>query len=370
MTSQNKRKSPNGTGSVYKTKSGQWKAALTIPALNGTSKRITRNATSQRHGVLLLDELRAETRSLSDNPESVSVTELADKWLISFEGEASTLDGYQGLLNHHISPHIGERLISSLKPLDVQEWVQALRAVPTGATTVQKAYTLLNRICTWAVTIRRLTHNPCDGIKRPTAKRKAIHPFTREEVQRLLEATKNDRLYALFVLAVTTGMRQGELFGLQWGDLDLEGRRIRIVRQVKDYRGTVVLKEPKTAAGIRTISITESACVALSARRVIAAAESHTSLQVFTSPRGMLIRRTLFAKRAWKPLLIKLGLTHRGGHHLRHTAATMMLAAGVPPHIVAGVLGHETAESVMKTYAHFITTDSRIASEAMARILG
>ena len=365
-----KRKSPNGTGSVYKTKSKQWKVALTIPALSGTGKRIYRNATSQRHGLLILDELRSENRSFSDNPASITVTELADKWLISFEGEASTLDGYQNLLTKHISPHIGERLLASLTPLEVQEWVQALRAVPTGARTVQMAYALLKRVCAWGVTIRLLTHNPCDGIRRPSARREAIQPFTLEEVQRLLEATKNNRLYALFVLAFTTGMRQGELFGLQWPDVDLERREVQIVRQAKDYRGKVTLKTPKTAAGIRTISITESTAVALSARRAIAAKEKHDSLQVFTSPRGMLIRRSLWGKRTWQPLLVKLKLPHRGAHHLRHTAATQMLAAGVPPHVVAGVLGHETAETVMKIYAHYITKDSRIAADAMSRIIG
>jgi len=364
------RKVANGSGSVYKRKTGQWQVAITIRTLDGSSKKITRNATSQRHGLMILDELRAENKNLADNPQSVTVTELAEKFLVSFEGETSTLDGYNILLRHHVNPHIGERLTGSLTPLDVQEWVSTLKAVPTGATTVQKAYTLLRRVCDWGVSIRLLPHNPCSGIKRPSAKRKPIRPFTIDEVKRILVATKSDRLHALYVVAATTGMRQGELFGLQWQDIDFDRREIRISRQVKDYRGSIILKEPKTAAGIRTISITETTAAALSARRILAEKEKHDSEQVFSSARGMLIRRTLFAKRTWKPLLVKLGLEHRGAHHLRHTAATQMLAAGVPPHIVAGVLGHETAESVMKTYAHFITKDSRVASSAMDRIFG
>jgi integrase len=353
---------------VYKLSTGQWKVAITIQTLDGSSKRIVRNATSQRHGLLILDELRAENKNLADSPQSVSVSELAEKYLVSFEGEKSTLDGYNILLKHHINPHLGSRLISSLTPLDVQEWVSTLRAIPTGSTTVQKAYTLMRRVSDWGVSIRLLPHNPCSGIKRPSAKRKPIRPFTIEEVKLILEATKGDRLNAMYVLAATTGMRQGELFGLQWQDIDLERLEIRISRQVKDYRGSVIIKEPKTAAGIRTISITETTAAALSARRILAEKEKHDSEQVFSSARGMLIRRTQFGKRTWKPLLEKLGLEHRGAHHLRHTAATQMLVAGVPPHIVAGVLGHETAESVMKTYAHFITKDSRVASAAMDRI--
>jgi integrase len=362
-------KAANGAGSVYKTKEGTWKASITVRTLDGSSKRIVRNAPSQRAALLKLDELRHEFRFLADNPGTISVRDIIERWLVSFEGEKSTLDGYQNLLDRHIGPHIGERLVDSLTPLDVQEWVQALRAAETGARTTQMAYALLKRASAWAVTIRLMPHNPCDGIKRPSARRELIQPFSREEVSQLLEATRKDRLHALFVLAVTTGMRQGELFGLQWEDLDFDRREIRIVRQAKDYRGKVTLKTPKTAAGIRTISVPEMACTALAERRELARAEEHDSPQVFTSPKGMFLRRTLFGRRVWKPLLVKLGLDHRGAHHLRHTAATMMLGAGVPPHIVAGVLGHETAETVMKVYAHYITRDSRLAADAMSGLL-
>jgi integrase len=362
-------KAANGAGSVYRTKDGTWKACVTVRNLDGTSKRIVRNAPSQRAALVKLDELRSEFRDLSDNPGTITVRELVERWLISFEGEVSTLDGYQNLLDRHIGPHIGERLLSGLTSLEVQDWVQSLRADQTGARTIQMAYSLLKRSCQWGVTIRLLARNPCEGIKRPAAKREAIRPFSLAEVGQILQESRGHRLHALFVLAITTGMRQGELFGLQWPDVDLDRRTISIVRQAKDYRGIVTLKAPKTAAGIRTISITDIACAALAARRVLAETEGHDSLQVFTSPKGMFLRRTLFGRRTWKPLLSRLKLEHRGAHHLRHTAATMMLGAAVPPHIVAGVLGHETAETVMKVYAHYITKDSRVASDAMAGLL-
>lgn len=364
-------KAGNGAGSIYQTKSGQWQVSITVRLLDGTSKRVKRNAKSHRHGLMVLDELKSEHKNLSDNPQTVSVRELVEKWLSDFEGEKSTLDHYTLLLNMHIAPHIGDRLLGSLSPLEIQTWVQALRTIETGARTVQMAYTLVKRVCQWGVDIRLLTHNPCNGIRRPAAKRESILPFTKTEVDAILAKTKAHRLHSLFVLAVTTGMRQGELFGLQWSDIDFDRRLVSISRQAKDYRGTVTLKAPKTAAGIRTISITEKACAALSARRILAEKEGNEeSHQVFCSPRGMIIRRTLFGKRTWKPLLESLAIDHRGAHHLRHTAATMMLGAGVPPHIVAGVLGHETAETVMKTYAHFINKDSRVAAEVMDRLFG
>jgi integrase len=361
------RRRANGEGSVFQRSDGYWIATITVTTLQGKAKRIVRGAPSQRAALMKLDELRAEFKSLQDNPEAVTVRELSDRWMQNTEGQQSTIDNYRNILDKHLLPVLGDRFIASLGPLDVQEWLQGLRDKETGARTVQLSYAMLNRVCEWAVQIRMLDHNPCKGIKRPSAKRESIRPFTREDVAAILKATKADRLHALFVLAFTTGMRQGELFGLQWKDLDETRGLLKISRQARDYRGKVELKAPKTEAGVRTISLAKTALAALSARRILAEKEGHGSEQIFTSPKGMLIRRTLFGRRIWKPLLEKLNIDHRGAHHMRHTAATTMLGAGVPPHIVAGVLGHETAETVMRVYAHYITKDSSIAAEAMDR---
>lgn len=362
-----KRKRGNGEGSVYKTKSGQWKAAITVRNLDGSLRRVTRNAVSQRQARMILDDLRTEYRNPHDAPEKLTVSELLTKWLEGFEGEKSTADLYQNLADNHIGPICGERIVSSLSALDIQQLITSLREKQTGARTVQLCHALLNRVCRWGVTIRLLDHNPCEGTRRPSAKRETIQPFTKEEVRQIIEATKDTKLGPLFRLAIESGMRQGELFGLQWQDVDLEGRTITVSRQAKDYRGTVVLKAPKTEAGIRRLSITTATAEALRAKK--ATVSPSGTDQVFTSPRGTLIRRTTFGKRIWRPLLAKLGIDHRGAHHLRHTAATMMLGAGVPPHIVAGVLGHQTAETVMKIYAHYITKDSTVAANAMESLL-
>jgi integrase len=354
---------------VYQTGSGQWKACITVTTLAGNQKRIVRNAGSQRAALMKLDDLRTEFRNIQDNPDSVTVRELAAKWLQNCEGQKGTLDGYNRSLNLYVFPCLGDRLLSSLKPLEIQEWIQSLRSSETGQRTTQLAFAMLHRICKWAVQIRMLSHNPCDGIKRPSAKRKSIRPFTPEEMKALLQHTSGDRLHALYVLGFTTGMRQGELFGLQWDDVDFERGTISVRRQARDSVGKCTLETTKTEAGVRTIDLTQAALAALSARRVLAESEGHKSPQIFPSRRGKLIRRTIFGARIWTPLLAAAGIEHRGAHHLRHTAATMMLSGGVPPHIVAGVLGHETAQTVLRTYAHFLTQDSTIAAAAMDRAI-
>lgn len=363
-------KAGNGAGSIYKTSSGQWIASITVRLLDGTSKRVKRNAKSHRHGLMILDELKAKHKNLADNPDTITVDELGQRLLLNIEGERSTIDHYRLILKQHIGPLLGTRVVSTVTGLEVQEWIQTTKANGIGARTLQVSFTLLNRLFEWGKTLRVMVHNPCDGIRRPSAKRETIQPFSTDEIRKLLTGTKTDRLYSMYLLAITTGMRQGELFGLQWDDIDWKAKTITISRQAKDYRGRVELKAPKTAAGIRTISVAPQAMEALSARRRLSVKEKNlASPQVFCTPKGCIIRRTTWGKRTWKPLLEGLGIPHRGAHHLRHTAATMMLSNGVPPHIVAGVLGHETAETVMSIYAHFISRDSSLAAAAMEKAI-
>ena len=361
-----RRKTRNGTGSVYQTKAGQWKVALTVRQVAGKSKKITRNAASRRHGELLLAELRDQYRDLTLHPEITTVATLVARWLSDFEADQSTLDHYRLLLTQHITPIIGARMITRFTALDAQAWVASAREAGSGARTVQMATSLLRRSFAWAVASQILPHNPFSAIRKPPAPRGDIYPFAPAEVQAILNHTKETRYYAMYLLAFTTGMRQGELFGLQWQDVSFNDKTITIARQARDYRGHVILKVPKTAAGRRRITVTQHVLDSLSSVR--AEAEPSMEDQVFPSPRGALMRRTTFGRRQWKPLLQSLGIRHRGAHHMRHTAATQMLTAGVPPHVVAGVLGHSSTATLLKTYAHFLPSDSALAANAMSHL--
>jgi len=362
-------RAPNGAGSVYKTTTGKWKAVVSLRGLDGKTRRISRNAKSLEHGWILLDQLRRGHRNLAENPNAVTVRDIIERWLQGFEGEQSTRDQYQNLLDRHIAPRLGNVCLLKLNALAVQDWIAGLKSISVGARTLQMSYALLKRSCATAVASRILDYNPCDSVRRPSAKREAILPFTRSEVDRILEHTKDDRLHALFRLALTLGLRQGEMFGLLWSEVDLDAGILRVRQQAKDYAGKISIQAPKTAAGVRAITLTPPVLQSLRSRKQIAEAEGNGEFPyVFCSAKGTVIRRTNFGKRYWKPLLVALQLKHRGAHHMRHTAATIMLAAGVPPHIVAGVLGHETAETVLRIYAHFVTQDSRVAAEALGKL--
>ena len=163
-------------------------------------------------------------------------------------------------------------------------------------------------------------------------------------------------------------MRQGELFGLHWADIDFEAMTARVERQAVESRGCVKIKPPKTKAGRRTLTLSAPVVSALSDRRRLAMAEGHAGSNfVFTNQRGGVVRRSNFGNRHWRKLLERLSLEHRGFHHCRHTAATLMLAGGVPLHVVSRVLGHSKPSITLDLYAHYIEADGGQAADVMAR---
>jgi integrase len=190
----------------------------------------------------------------------------------------------------------------------------------------------------------------------------------------LLEAARGDRLEALYVLAVTTGMGRGELLGLKWSDVDLENTSVSVRRTLTrtDNGKRVSLGEPKTKKSRRTIRLTPQAVQALREhlRRQLTEIEllgdqySDHGL-VFTTQRGTPINPSNLRQRSLAPLLKKAGLPHIRFHYLRHTCATLLLAKNVHPKFVQELLGHATIAITLDTYSHVMPGMGDQATRAM-----
>jgi len=188
-----------------------------------------------------------------------------------------------------------------------------------------------------------------------------MRPLDTDEVRRLLEVAHGDSLEALYVLAVTTGMRRGELLGLKWSDVDLENGRLSIRRALTrtDNGKYVALTEPKTRGSRRTVKLTQRAVEALRSHleRQLAEIEVAGDLYrdhglVFTTEAGTPINPSNLRQRSFAPLLNKAGLPHIRFHDLRHTCATLLLSKGVHPKFVQELLGHATVAITLDTYSH------------------
>ncbi|WP_437186213.1 tyrosine-type recombinase/integrase [Planctomicrobium sp. SH668] len=372
----------NNEGTVFRRASGQWIVQITIENLDGTKTRRSRNAKSQAHGQIILAELREKYRLGATESGKLTIEELANRWMKSTKGDDSTIYGRKLVVDKRILPQLGKRKCDDVTVDIVERWCEEIQrtgydretetfTAPLGLRSQQVAFDTLSAIFSYGARRKLVAFNPCESEIRPRPPESEISPFFDDEVKKILQEVRGDRLEAMHHLAFAIGLRQGELFGLQWKDINWEHATIRIERQARDHKGKVTIKMPKTKGSCRTVSLPVSVINQLQNRRKLAMKEGRAQPSdfIFTTPQGFVIRRTTFGKRVWRPLLGSLGIQHRGHHHVRHTAATTMLREGTAVHIVSHILGHSNSGTTQKTYAHYIPGDGKIAAGTMERVL-
>jgi len=219
-----------------------------------------------------------------------------------------------------------------------------------------------------AVRLQLLSRNVADAAIPPRQVKSEIEPLTQDQMRTLLDTARGDNLYALYVLAITTGMRQGELIGLMWKDVDLDAATLRVNRSV--YEG--VTNPPKTSAGRRTIRLSKLAQSALKQHRIDAATRSERiSEWVFPNANGTPIGHQNLHNRSWKPLLKRAGLPHSTRFHdLRHSCISLLLAKGVPVKVVAEMAGHADISVTLSVYGHVLPNMQGAAADGMDAALG
>ena len=189
-------------------------------------------------------------------------------------------------------------------------------------------------------------------------------------MERLLECARGTRYEALFVLAVATGLRWGELAGLRWGDLDSETDSLRVQRIVVEAKGKLFVHEPKTKSGRRRVPIANFAVEALRAHRQRQSAPPHPTAWVFCNRNGGPLRKGNFSVENWKPLREKAGVPAARFHDIRHTTASLLLSRGIHAKVVQSILGHARFGVTMDLYAHLMDGMNEEAAAALDGILG
>jgi integrase len=240
---------------------------------------------------------------------------------------------------------------------------------------VRLIHALLHNALKQAVRWRVLNVNPADAVDAPRVERKEFRSLDADEANQLLETARTDRLRALYVTALTCGMRQGELLGLRWTDLDLERGALAVRQQVMRVGGEWRFSEPKTKAGRRVITMPAVAIDALREHRrqqleerLRAGGQWRENGLVFTNRVGNPIEKQNLMRRSFWPLLDCAGLPRIRFHDLRHTAATLLLAEGLHPKVVQERLGHSTIAVTMDVYSHVGMTLQREAADTLDRL--
>lgn len=364
----------NGDGCIRKLKDGRWQAIATV-GRTPAGKLIRRKRTCISHAAArqALEDLQAEFDAKRLGNTTPTLSEFIDRWMRQEVNQkaANTAKNYRLHCDGHVKPAIGHVLMEDLTPMVVSDFAAHLQTRNVPLYTQTYVLRMLRTICNRAVKLRVIPFNPVDAVDRPKYTKKEIRPFTMEEVTKILEATKDDRFSALYILAFTTGMRIGEIFGLHWESVDFDAGTLRVDRQIIYGANSLDFTPPKTRAGIRTIELTDRALIGLQDRRKIAVSEGNAgSPLVFPTSQGNPYRPPQWSKFEWAPLLAELSIDARGFHHCRHTYATLALGEGVPVTVVSAVLGHANASVTLTQYAHMLPSQQEKSRTAMGRIIG
>ena len=229
---------------------------------------------------------------------------------------------------------------------------------------------------TQAVSDGLLPRNAAD-VKAPRPAPEEMRPLSEEEANRLLEMACGERFEALYVLAIGTGLRRGELLGLRWDDVDLERSTLRVGRALVREGGRHTIGETKTRRGRRQINLTPRMVNALKTHRKnqleekmkLAGLYKDHGL-IFATGVGTPVNPENLVKRSFKPLLKKSGLPEIRFHDLRHTCATIYLGRSIHPKFVQELLGHATIAMTLDTYSHYLPSMGDQAAAAMEAAIG
>lgn len=281
---------------------------------------------------------------------------------------AKTFERYEEIINKHFIPNIGHHKLNKLQPLHIEtlysDMLRNGRIDGKGGlskTTVEHHHRVLKKALSKAVKWQYLGRNPCDAVDPPKPEKKDIQTLTVEETQQFIEKAKGSNIYLPILLAVTTGIRLGEVCGLRWMDIDLDNKRLSI-RQVigESRRYGIIIKEPKTKNSKRSIALSKTTVEAL---RQYKAEVSKLRLQlgiglkkedlIFEKTPGDRLTPTRVSS-AYNWFIHKNKLKRVSFHALRHTHATHLLEGNIHPKIVSERLGHATIGITLNTYSHVL----------------
>ena len=369
------RKRGNNEGSIYKRKDGRWTAAITLPV--GARKSFY-GATRQEVAAKLAEAIRNKDKGLPAINERRTLAAYLQEWLAAVRPtvRASTWDRYEQYVRVHLTPAIGRYALARLTPAQINAFCASKLDGNLSPTTVAHMHTVLHTALERAVRWGYVARNVVALADRPRMAHAEMRTFTAEQARAFLIGVRGDRFEALYTLALSTGMRQGELLALRWEHVNLEESALQVRATVYRGKDGMVFGEPKTDRSRRQVSLTPTAVEALRRHRVRQVAERLRSGSswddldlVFPNEIGRPVEPGNLLRRSYWPLLEQAGLPRLRFHDLRHSAATLLLERGTHPKIVADMLGHSQVSVTLDRYSHVTPTMHRQAADTMEVIL-
>jgi integrase len=365
------RRRGNGEGSIYQRKDGRWVASITT-GKPGQRKYIygkTRREVQER----LKIALREQQQGMLVTTPQQTVEQFLTYWLDvrTQSVRIRTHERYRQFVRLHIIPIIGHIQLQKLTAQHIQGMYAELEK-RLSPSTVNALHAMLHKALKDAVRWNVVARNVADSVDAPHRVYYEIKPLGKEQARVLLDAAKGDSLEALWILALTTGMRRGEIVALKWQDISLEQNMLQVRRIFTRAPGRPFIEsEPKTEKSRRSIALASVTVEALKQHRIRqlearsqAGPDWKENDLVFCTAFGTPISPNWVLVR-FKKLLQKAGLPEIRFHDLRHSTATILLSMGMHPKIVQELLGHNRIQETMDTYSHVLPP---VHKEAVKRL--
>ncbi|SFS83833.1 site-specific integrase [Paenibacillus sp. BC26] len=310
------------------------------------------------------------------NPSKLTVAEYLLEWMNDKQHTIGRETASNNLIyiRNHITPMIGNIALSKLSALDIQRVTTRMFEKGLASSTIKRTFNIINTALNKAEKMQLITRNVASFVDKPKVKKKELEVWDIHEIQQFLETATTSRYYIAFHLAIMTGMRQGEILGLRWQDVDFEHCKIYI-RQTLSHDGKDFKAGAKTVSGIRSVSVDPTTIEYLKKHNRIMENEKRLAKGVFfdkglvihTSTGNQLIPRNLM--REFKQLLIMADMRKITFHDLRHTHASLLLRQNVHPKIVSERLGHSSIKLTLDIYSHLLPNMQKEAADNLAQLV-
>ncbi|MYX32268.1 MULTISPECIES: site-specific integrase [unclassified Streptomyces] len=377
MPGQRKR-NPNGAGTITKRKDGRYQAAVYVLQPDGTRARKFAYGKTWAECDIKRRELLDKVESGIPVPtRSARLGEWLPYWLenvIKPRRKRTTFAKYEVHVRLYLVPLLGSKKLEALSVADVRRFLARLEEQTTAAT-AKESHKVLRSALSAACREELIARNVVSLVEPPQVEQRDLSPWSLDETLDFLAAARTDPLYAAFVIAIALGFRRGEIIGLRWQDVDLEQRVIRVRKQRQRVHGEVYDDDPKGRRRKQSLPLPAMCVAPLRWQRMRQAAmreragEQWTETDyVFTTRTGRPVEpRNLY--RSFTRVAGSAGLRVIRLHDARHGCATLLTAAGVAPRVVMEILGHSQIAVTMNVYTHVVQDTQREAVSHMDRLL-
>ena len=376
----------NGDGDVWQISSGLWRWEIVLGYTtkpDGSRKRETKSGTAKTRTVAK----RAKALAIADKergtlamPDRVTLSEWLEKWLETRSARVSknTAVSYSGIIKKHIAPHLGNKKLQALKPVDLRNYYSKLASLGLTPKTMRNIHGVLYGALEDAMKLELVMRNDANII-RPEAppqnnNAKASQAWTAAETAQFLVAARGDRLYALFYLLLSMGLRRGEACGLRWANVDFERRMMRVEEALICVAGKAEISTPKTRKSRRPIRLPSELVEVLHLHKA-AQDQMHlehgvtpTADNLFTTAKGTPIHPDN-VNRSFERLCEFAGLRRVRVHDLRHTHASLLRRAGVSIEVISEKLGHARSSFTGDVYLHTFEDEHDAATLNLSELL-